>query len=272
MLFWLFAALLTVALVLALALGISLLLRVERGWEGVGLPRPPRKNWLVEKYGPKLYSQNYEELIIRDHFNDQTNGVFVDVGASDYRVNSTTYYLEKHLNWRGLAVDALCDYRENYLIHRKKTQFFCFYVSNRSDQEVDFFINLENKRVSTGDPGLARRQGEFAQEKIPTITLDDLLNKTGLTHFDFLSMDIEFGEPAALEGFDIQRFKPDLVCIEFHKEVRGQILDYFSRNRYRRVEKYERLDPLNAYFAPVETPTSRLPGKEDQGYWGGKTL
>jgi len=236
-------------LILVVTLGISLLLRIERGWEEIGFPGPPRKNWLVEKYGPKLYSQNSEELIIRDYFNDRKNGVFVDVGASDYRVNSTTYYLEKHLSWRGIAVDALCEYRGNYLIHGKNTQFFCFYVSERSDQVVDFFINLENKRVSTGDPDLARRQGEFEQAKIPTITLDDLLDKIGMAHFDFLSMDIEFGEPAALAGFDIQRFRPDLVCIEAHRNVREPILEYFQANRYRRLEQYEIVDRLNYYFA-----------------------
>ena len=240
------------AIILAVTVGLSLLLRRERGWGELGLPSPPRKNWLVEKYGPTLYSQYNEELIIRDHFNDRENGVFVDVGASDYRVNSTTYYLEKHLGWRGVAVDALCEYEKNYLIYRKNTQFFCFYVSERSDQEVDFFINLKNKRVSTGDQGFAREQGEFEGVKIPTITLNDLLDKIGMAHFDFLSMDIELGEPAALAGFDIQRFRPALVCIEFHKEVRAQIMNYFFQNGYQIIEKYRRLDPLSAYFAPAE--------------------
>ena len=236
-------------IILAVTLGMSLLLRRERGWGELGLPSPPRKNWLVEKYGPKLYSQYNEELIIRDHFNDRENGVFVDVGASDYKVNSTTYYLEKHLSWRGVAVDALCEYKKNYLIYRKNTQFFCFYVSERSDQEVDFFINLKNKRVSTGDQVFARQQGEFEGMKIPTISLNDLLDKIGMAHVDFLSMDIELGEPAALAGFDIQRFRPALVCIEAHRKVREPILEYFQAHRYRRLEQYDIVDRLNYYFA-----------------------
>lgn len=36
-------------------------------------------------------------------------------------------------------------------------------------------------------------------------------------------MDLELHEAAALAGFDIQRFRPALVCIEGHPEVRQQI-------------------------------------------------
>jgi hypothetical protein len=35
-----------------------------------------RTNWLAEKYGPKLFSENNEELIIRDFFSDRRGGRF----------------------------------------------------------------------------------------------------------------------------------------------------------------------------------------------------
>ena len=240
-------------LILVVALGAFLLLRREGEWNDMAPPRPPQKNWLIERYGPKLYSQHNEELIIRDYFQDRKNGVFVDVGASDYKVNSTTCYLERHLGWRGVAVDALCEYEKGYRIHRKNTQFFCFYVSDTSDQEVDFYINLKNKRLSTGDPEFARKRRMFAEEKIPTITLDSLLDKIGIANFDFLSMDIERGEPAALAGFDIDRFKPSLVCIEAHSKVREQIQEYFRAHSYRRLDRYDTYDRLNYYYVPLET-------------------
>jgi hypothetical protein len=63
-------------------------------------------------------------------------------------------------------------------------------------------------------------------------------------------MDIELSEPKALAGFDIRRFKPQLVCIEAHPEVRQQILDYFAANRYVIIGKYLRADDKNLYFMP----------------------
>jgi FkbM family methyltransferase len=219
-----------------------------------GLPAPVRAagpNWLVKKYGPKHFSQNDEELIIRDFFEDRKNGFFVDVGANHYRTNSTTYYLEKYLEWGGIAVDAICDFKKEYELYRPKTLFFCFFIADRSDDRLDFYINRQNRRVSTGVEDLARKQGPFDKQKAATITLNDLLRRAGVEQFDFLSMDIELAEPAALAGFDIRKYRPLLVCIEAHEEVRRQILEYFTKNRYQMIHAYDGLDPLNCYFTPA---------------------
>lgn len=234
---------------LGLTIGLYFFLRREPLPEETSAPTPPAPSWLALKYGPKLYSQHNEELVIRDFFNDRREGIFVDIGASHYQVNSTTYYLEKHLDWSGIAVDAICDYGKDYSIHRGRTRFFCFFVSDRSDQEADFFINLENKRISTGDSRLAERQGQYDHVKVSTVTLNDLLTRLGINRFDFLSMDIELSEPAALAGFDIDRYRPSLVCIEAHRKVREPIVEYFQTHRYRRLEQYDIVDRLNYYFA-----------------------
>jgi hypothetical protein len=63
-------------------------------------------------------------------------------------------------------------------------------------------------------------------------------------------MDIELHEPQALKGFDIDRFKPSLVCIEALLPVRQQILDYFAEHGYVVVGKYVWMDLENLYFVP----------------------
>ena len=62
----------------------------------------------------KLYSQGNEELIVRDFFQDRRGGFFLDVGAAHFKRNSTTYYLDKHLGWSGIAIDALKEYAPDY--------------------------------------------------------------------------------------------------------------------------------------------------------------
>jgi FkbM family methyltransferase len=219
------------------------------GWLFIGFVYC-RSNWLTERYGPKLYSKHDEELIIRDFFRDKRGGYFVDVGAGHYRVNSNTYYLEKNLDWQGLAVDANCDYAKDYPVFRPMTRFFCFFVAAKSGLSVDFYIPFWNKRLATGDSVLAERQGLDPKTKVKSITLDDLLNGAGVARFDFLSIDIELGEPAALSGFDIEKYRPALVCIEAHDEVREQVLDYFLQHNYMLARAYDGLDPLNMYFIP----------------------
>jgi hypothetical protein len=67
-------------------------------------------------------------------------------------------------------------------------------------------------------------------------------------------MDIELAEPQALEGFDIETYRPALVCIESHPPIRQQLMNYFSAHRYVLVTKYLWADRENFWFAPAGAP------------------
>jgi len=202
-------------------------------------------------YGPSRFSTHGEEWMIRDFFNDMRNGFFVDVGANHYQKNSNTYYLETTLGWEGIAVEPILEFEREYRQYRPRTRFRPFFVSDTSDEEVDFFFLSNQSRMSSGSQDFTDQFGDGAQTlTVPTITLDDLLDNEGVTNVDFVSMDIELWEPRALAGFDIQRFRPALVCIEAHGEVRQAILDYFFSQGYVIVGKYLRADAWNLYFTP----------------------
>lgn len=214
------------------------------------LPRGAR--YLAAAYGPDRYSQFAEEWIIRDFFQDKRAGVFVDVGANHYRDSSTTYYLEKNLDWSGVAIEPLAQFEGDYKTHRPRTKFLPFFVSDVSDQVAKLYVLDQHTVVSSSNKAFTERTGSNPREMaVPTITLDDLLPKHGIEKIDLLSMDIELSEPKALAGFDIGRFRPELVCIEAHSEVRQQILEYFARHAYVIVGKYLPADEHNLYFMPL---------------------
>jgi hypothetical protein len=77
-----------------------------------------------------------------------------------------------------------------------------------------------------------------------------VLERQKVGRIDLLSMDIEEHEPQALAGFDIDRFKPELVCVEAHPSVRNQLLRYFTGHGYVRIDKFLPYDELNWYFTP----------------------
>jgi FkbM family methyltransferase len=203
---------------------------------------------LARAYGPSHSSQFAEEWIVRDFFHDKRDGVFVDVGANDYQRDSTTYYLETALGWHGLAIDAQREFAEGYRTNRPRTQFYSFFVSDKTDAVADLFIPVNRHVNATGTREAVDDGSKLEIREVATIRLDDLLTRTGIDHIDFLSMDIELAEPRALAGFDIDRFKPGLVCIEAHRTVRQAILDYFQRHGYVVVGKYLRADAVNLYF------------------------
>lgn len=208
---------------------------------------------LRKKYGKKLYSRHDSELFIRHFFQDRNRGFFVDVGAFHYKNNSNTYYLEKHLGWKGIAIDAQIQYKKGYLLNRPNTKFFNYFVSDKSDVDADFFVIRGKKSQSTGSKSAAERKKDYRKIKVLSITLNDLLERGGVKKIDFLTMDIERGEPAALAGFDINRYKPELVCVEtYYEDVRDAIMSYFKKHRYKEIVEYSNRDPFNSYFTPMK--------------------
>jgi len=197
----------------------------------------------------KLYSQGNEELIIRDFFQDKRDGFFVDVGCAWPMRNSTTYYLEKHLQWSGIAIDALDHYGPGWARERPRSKFVSYAVTDHSGDTVTFY-----RHAWTGVSSLLKEQAaKFGGEErltpieVQTITLTDLLDAHGVKSIDHLTMDIEGAEAAALAGFDIDRFQPKLVCIEGGRRY----LEYFADHGYEHIEEYFPYDTVNWYFRRV---------------------
>src|SRR5262249_54528071 len=126
-----------------------------------------------------------EELIVRDFFDDAWRGAFVDVGAGHYRDDSTTYFLEHHRAWHGIAVDANVEYAADYARFRPRTRFINAFVSNRVGGVTDFAV-AQNPLFSSGARPLPA-DAVVRRVKVPTTTLDRILAEQHVRRFDFLS-------------------------------------------------------------------------------------
>lgn len=214
------------------------------------------------KYGPGKSSQFFEEWFIRDYFRDRRNGIFLDVGANHYERDSTTYFLETSLGWSGFAIEPQTHFAADYARYRPRTRFVPMFASDVADSRVKFFVPSDSRVASSNRTFTAQYGNGVAgkETEVPTTTLTAVLDQAGVQRLDFLSMDIELAEPKALAGFDMDRFRPALVCIEAHHEVRQQIIDYFAMHGYAVIGKYLRADPHNLYFQPLTAAQgSKLP-------------
>ena len=239
----------------ALLVGLASFIAFAFGITRTRWTTAPELPMYAEKYGPERNSMGGEEWLIRDYFQDKRNGVFVDVGANHYKNLNNTYFLEAHLSWSGLAVEPLQEFASEYAKFRPRTKFVPVFVSDVSNEQAKIFVPQGRSVVTSSDRAFAERHGrgfEVKEVSAPTITLNDLLDGAGIKAFDFLSIDIELAEPKALAGFDIKRFRPALVCIEAHREVRQSILTYFAKHGYVLIGNYLKADDSNLYFAPLE--------------------
>jgi FkbM family methyltransferase len=235
--------------VLAYLVGVN---RTEYRLEPYLAPGMSELQVLAVRYGGARSSSHGEEWILRDYFQTQRGGVFVDVGANHYQRESNTYYLETELGWSGLAIEPQIKFAADYAAHRPRTTFIPLFVSDVSNREAVLYVPASDLEASF-DKSVAEASapGSSTPMTSNTTTLDDILDREGIRSIDFLSIDIEQHEPQALSGFSIERFRPRLVCIESHAPVRQQILDYFTQHGYVVVGKYLRADNANLWFAPL---------------------
>jgi FkbM family methyltransferase len=214
--------------------------------------RAPAAHRDILATGTSLYSLRKEELIVRDFFQDRRDGVFLDVGCAWPVKENNTFYLEKHLGWSGVGVDGLPEYAAGWKKKRPRSRFFNYLVGDHSDT-LEAFYRAELPDLSAARPmeNPGGRSANYKEIQVPTITLTDLLDRNGISHVDFVSMDIENWEVPALSGFDIERFRPGLLCVEAKGANRAALMRYFESHTYRRIERYLDYDQVNYYFAPA---------------------
>lgn len=194
----------------------------------------------------KLYSNVDEELIIRDFFQDRRGGFFVDIGCSHAKKGSNTFFPEKHLGWSGIGVDGIPGYASDWATWRPRSKFLNFFVTDHSDT-MDAFYWSVIWQLSTAKKDVAARRNVIEEIKVPTITLDDLLERNAVKEIDLLSIDVEGSHQEVLAGFSLNRWQPKLVCIE---EEGMFAIPWFRERGYEPIERYRDRDIVNWYFAP----------------------
>jgi len=222
--------------------------------------RPAGPTWAVdpqwsrvfaERFGPERFSAGLEEHIARDFFNDRRGGIFLDVGAYHAKAGNNTYRLERDFGWSGLAIDANDTVAGQY-IERPRTTFVVAFVGREDEGHETLHIPAHDSGTASGDKRFTEQFDTIDRSvSVRKRTLNSLLVEHQITGVDLLSMDIELSEPAALDGFDIDRYRPQLVCIEAHTSTRDRILEYFTRHRYVLIGKYLSADHLNYWFKPL---------------------
>jgi len=148
--------------------------------------------------------------------------LLVDVGA-----HNGTFSLP--FARKGWTVYAFEPERHNYKAYKKNLSGFkevtCIpkAVSNISDQHVPFYVSNEHYGIHSLKPFHATHK--FAYD-VETISLNDAMVMQKVTAVTLLKIDIEGADYLALQGFDIAKYCPELVMIEFMDQRSEQFYGY----------------------------------------------
>jgi FkbM family methyltransferase len=162
-----------------------------------------KKNSMEGQY----YSQFGEDKWIVNNLPCPSNGIFIDVGASDGIYGNNTYLFEK-MGWKGLCIDADPCHHTSLQANRRLVET-CAVSSVRG--EVEFYQHNTDSTWS----GIYRRGKDYKPIKVQSHRLEDLLVLHDIDKIDLLDIDVEGSEIDVWNSFNPELYQPEVVIIEY---------------------------------------------------------
>lgn len=195
----------------------------------------------------EFYSQWGEDLLISNFFKNKSDGFYVDIGSFHPIMYNNTCRLFNN-GWSGINIDLNQTSIDMFNIIRPKDFNICAAISDKAEEKYVYFddhfspVNTitrsfyenSNKEISFKDLKkkkiFTKKFGEVAQ-KIPN-----------LPKIDFLNIDCEGHDFQVLNGFNLQYYKPELICIETHNVDNTETSFYNDVLKLLHSQKYVLLD------------------------------
>lgn len=165
-----------------------------------------------------------DRFILEQVFPNKTDGTFIEIGANDGLYISNTLTMEQ-IGWQGLCIEANPVHLPELRKNRKQAIGCC--VTNLPVNQVDFLQITGYAEPLSGilqfynPQHLARIDREIAQYggskqiiKVPAKTLTDICLQQGLTHVNYLSLDVEGSEWDIIQSIDFDQINIDVISFE----------------------------------------------------------
>ena len=202
------------------------------------------------KYKKISYSLNAVDLIIDYIFKDKNIGTYVDVGAQHPISNNNTYLLFKR-GWNGINIDLDRKNIDLFNISRPNDINLNYAISDK-EGETDFYFYHESSPINTLNKKVKEYQKAKISEikKINTLTLNNVFKKINFDkNIDYLNIDVEGYEDKVLSGFDINKYKPSVVSVEY-LDLKMKKLEFKNNNLDNLLNSniYKYFNDNNYYF------------------------
>jgi len=165
----------------------------------------------------KLYSQEGQDYIVfTNFFRDKTDGVFCDIGGNHPSKYNNTRYFEEN-GWSGYVFEPL-PYMKELWEKERKAKLYPYALSD-SEGQVTFTV-VKDKLGSEDMFSFVKETGELNRDYVmedilvQTRTLNNVFSEEGVSHIDYMSIDVEGHELNVLKGIDFSKLNIEVLTIE----------------------------------------------------------
>jgi len=186
------------------------------------------------------------------------NGFFFEAGANDGLEESNTHFLELN-GWNGILVEPNPTKYNQCCLNRKVKTIHGALVSNEyKDKTVKGnFLRTDRNSLMCAIFDIPDYFTEHQKQEIygkineggvevPALTLEYIFDTNNVKQIDFLSLDLEGYEVAALLGLNFNKIKPKYILIETanRPDYQKYTLDFLYTKGYKYCEKISGNDDL----------------------------
>ena len=211
-------------------------------------------NLIIDKFSlfkKKFFSkkQSYSfgacDLLINYIFRLKRKGFYIDIGCQNPISNNNTYLLYTK-GWRGMNIDLDDKNIRLFNLERPKDINICKCISSENTVKEFFFFHSGSPINSLEKRSIGNKTN-YTIKKIKTHTLDSILENYNTELIDYFNLDVEGHELEVLRGFNIKKYKPKIVSVEFNdyqmsnlefkndnieRILQSEIYKYFISNDY----------------------------------------
>lgn len=191
----------------------------------------------IDRFANISYSQEGEDMLLKEIFWNKMNGFYVDIGAHHPRRFSNTCFFYEQKGWSGINIDPIDNMLEIFDTFRPKDINLQLGVSDYSGMGKYYKFSEPAINSISENNCVEDVDGFLGVDKIEVDRLDNILNKYVKHHIDFMSIDVEGLELQVLKSNDWTKYRPDIVLIEqldfsFDELENDEILKFMKQNGY----------------------------------------
>ena len=203
--------------------------------------------FLKAKFKPRIaYSHWGIDLIIIKLLNSNNKGIYIDVGCHHPFLNNHSYLLYKS-GWEGINIDVDYNSIDMFNFFRKSdVNIQTAVTDHKGEVDLFFYHNRAAKNTISKEFGSDAKE----QKKINSDTLNNIIENSKFKNskIDFVSIDVEGNEMNVLNGFNLKKYKPKLILLEFilpnkkefyekdiNEIINSEVYKFLTKNEYKLI-------------------------------------